>query len=93
MTTAFILVAVTVLAVIGPEFEEDLGEYFACEATGAIPGKDCSRPHDRISAIVLITIAEVLWGLFPLVNLIYVVNVTELKHKFSSCKTQHATNT
>ena len=77
----------------GPEFEEDLGEYFACEATGTIPGKDCSKPHDRIGAIVLITIAQCLWGLFPLVNLIYVVNVKELKQKFSSCKNQHVTLT
>ena len=32
----FALVAFTELAIIAPEFKEDLGEYFACEATGAI---------------------------------------------------------
>ena len=85
--------AFTVLAIIAPGFDKDLDEYFVCEATGAILGKDCSMPHDRIGAIVLTTMAQGLWGLFPLVNLIYVVNVTELKHKFSRCKTQHATST
>ena len=82
----------TVIVVVGPEFEEDIGEYFACEETGAIPGKDCSKPLDRLGGMVSYTIARCLWGLYPLVNLIYVVNVKELKQKFSSCKTHHATS-
>ena len=89
---AFALVAFTELAIIGPEFEDDLGEYFACEATGlgasAIPGKDCSRPQDRLGGVVVRTLSRSLLGLYPIVNLIYVVNVKELKQKFLRCKAQ-----
>ena len=70
----------------GPEFTDDLKNYFACEETGTIPGKRCSRPLDRLDAAVIFTIFGCLLGLYPLVNLIYVVNIKELKQKFSKCK-------
>ena len=82
--TAFALIAFTILGVVGPKFEEHLGEYFACEATGAIPEKDCSRPQDRLSGIIIYTLNRCL---FPLVNLIYVVNGKELKQTFQRRKT------
>ena len=85
--TAVSLIAFTILGVVGPKFEEHLGEYFACEATGAIPGKDCSRPQDRLSGIIIYTLSRCLLGLFPLVNLIYVVNGKELKQTFQRRKT------
>ena len=85
--TAVALIAFTILGVVGPKFEEHLGEYFACEATGAIPGKDCSRPQDRLSGIIIYTLNRCLLALFSLVSLIYVVNVKELKQTFQRCKT------
>ena len=82
---AISLVGLTILGVVGPKFEEDLGEYFACEETA---GEDCSRPQDRLSGIVVYTLKRCFLALFPLVQLIYVVNVKELKQKFARRMTQ-----
>ena len=77
------MVALSLLTTIGPEFTEDLDRYFDCETTGA---KNCSKPQDRLSGVMLLTMSRYLVGLYPLVNLIYVVNVKELKQNFSRCK-------
>jgi hypothetical protein len=68
-------------------FEGRLTDYFACEAGGKNP--DCDRNDFRqhtnptLSAMSLALI-----GLFPAVNLIYAINVGELKEKCCCRRTE-----
>ncbi len=65
----------------GP-FHTKLSEYFMCEATGEFPGKvPCDRSFGVLGPEILGVIAYVMVGFFPFVNLIYVVNIDELKMK------------
>lgn len=59
-------------------FQAGLTEYFFCEATG-IPGHTCDRSFERVSGEIPIVLGFILLGLYPVVTLIYVVNVKELK--------------
>ena len=61
-----------------PSFAAELAEYFFCEAAG-IPGRTCERSFERIAGDIPVAIGFVLYGLYPVVTLIYVVNVKELK--------------
>ena len=59
-------------------FEAELSEYFICAATG-ISGRTCERSYERLASDIPIAIGYALLGLYPIVALIYVVNVEELK--------------
>ena len=60
----------------------DVRVYFSCEAVGDIPGKTpCDRSFERLGSEILSVISYLLIGLYPIVSLIYVVNVQELKQK------------
>ena len=61
-----------------PSFAAELAEYFFCEAAG-ISGLTCERSFERIAGDIPVAIGFVLYGLYPVVTLIYVVNVEELK--------------
>ena len=61
-----------------PSFLAELAEYFFCEAAG-IPGRTCERSFERIAGDIPVAIGFVLYGLYPVVALIYVVNVEGLK--------------
>lgn len=62
------------------EREEDLIEYFACEARGS--GNSCSKSEvSQLDIESLVIVSFILTGLYPVVNLIYVIQVTELKQK------------
>ena len=59
-------------------FVAELAEYFFCEAAG-ISGLTCERSFERVASDIPVAIGLVLYGLYPVVTLIYVVNVEELK--------------
>ena len=61
-----------------PKFVAELTEYFFCEAAG-IPGNICERSFERLASDVPVAIGYALLGLYPIVSLIYVVNVEEIK--------------
>ena len=61
-----------------PKFVAELTEYFFCEAAG-IQGNICERSFERLASDVPVTIGYALLGLYPIVSLIYVVNVEEIK--------------
>ena len=60
------------------KFAEELREYFFCEAAG-IPRSTCERSFERLAVNVALAIGYALLGLYPIVSLIYVVNVEELR--------------
>ena len=62
-----------------PKFEARLATYFSCELTGMVPGKTCERSFERLTDSAAIAISFLILGLYPMVNLVFVVNVKELK--------------
>ena len=60
-------------------------EYFTCEQNGHDPDEPCSRSNfEELTNPAWTTLSYMLLGMFPIVNLIYAVNVEELK-AFCQC--------
>ena len=55
--------------------------YFLCEALGVDPENPCDKSvfEDRVAGPVVISLISALLGLLPAVNLIFTVNITDLK--------------
>ena len=63
-------------------------KYFLCEAAGVDPENPCDRSgfEDRVVGPILISLTSTLLGLLPAVNLIFTVNIAELKMLCTSRK-------
>ena len=84
------------LGTVGPKFTDELFRYLSCEATGIVPGKVCERTFQRLSTEIPVNLALVLLGLYPAVNILYILNLTKIKRWLSrqcTCKTTHYDNT
>ena len=72
------------------QFISDITDYFMCEATGTV--KECDLSFVDQTGDIFTILSIILIGLFPIVNLIYVLNIRELKQKitkyFSKSKRQ-----
>ena len=69
-------------------------EYWNCEAAGIVPENPCNRaPLEQQTNPALTTISYVLLWIFPAVNLIFAINISELKQKFNTWRGQAATPT
>ena len=68
---------------------EDFGAYFACESLG----KECDRSAiDRnVSNQVLYDILQMIFGSFPAVNLLYGINIREIREKWQHYRYSAAT--
>ena len=67
-------------------FEARLENYFFCELSGHDPNNPCDRKSfSEISYPDLTVLAFALLGIFPVVNMVYAVNIKELKEKFRNC--------
>ena len=66
-------------------YTQALREYFLCESAGISPGKTCDRSEFNQSLPYLLPfeIIPILTALLPVVTLVYVVNIHEVKQ---SCK-------
>ena len=69
-----------------PLFAENLLNFFSCEQRGHNPDRPCTRDFEKYNLPVLTTLAYILLGVFPVVNLIYAVNIQELKALCTKCK-------
>ena len=59
-------------------FTEELGQYFLCEAVG--PEDPCDRSgFEELTHPELVAVSYVLLGIFPVFNVVFAVNVNELK--------------
>ena len=66
-------------------------QYMHCEATGVDPENPCNRaPFEEQTYPALTTLAYVLLWIFPAVNLIFAINISELKEKFKTWRGQAA---
>ena len=63
------------------QFISDIRTYFVCEATGTL--RDCDKPIPELQRRILSIVTFSLAGFFPIVNLIFVLNIRELKQKIS----------
>ena len=67
-------------------FAARLKDYFSCEQSGHDPNNPCDRKSfSEISHPDLGVAALVLLGIFPVINLVYAINIKELKEKFNGC--------
>ncbi len=74
----------------------EFGKYYICESTGINPDdpEECDRSEiEQYRTPELVTCSFALLGMFPAVNLIFAVNITEYKQSFNRCcmyiKTHH----
>ena len=66
---------------------DTIRDYWQCEATGVDPENSCNRLKASIGQLAnpgLTTFSFVLLGIFPAVNLIFAVNISELKQKLKT---------
>ena len=86
--TVFVLTSFTLSVRNIEPFATELRGHFACEQLGQDPENPmlCDRQRFRRLAYPEVTaVGFVLLGLFPVVNLVYVLNVKELKEKWKVC--------
>ena len=77
------IITYTLLTRDAENLERELENYFTCEALGSNPAMPCDRDaYLEFSYPGLIALASSLSVLFPLFNLIYVVDCEELKKLF-----------
>ena len=59
-------------------FTEEVRQYFLCEAAG--PEDPCDKSgYEELTISELIALSYILLGFFPVVNLVFAINVNELK--------------
>ena len=76
----FALITFTLATKNGDRFSSEVVGYFTCELRGIDSDKPCDRSRfEALSHPVLNCISFILLGIFPGINLIFVVNVEELK--------------
>lgn len=82
-------VALTTFTVVtrnASNYIKNIQRYFLCEQGGYDPNNPCSHDFRRQSYPSLTTLSYVLLGLFPVVNLIYAINLKEMKEIFQKMK-------
>ena len=81
------LTAFTIFTRNSTQFSDAIAEYWLCESTGVNPENSCDRLREsfqQLSYPGLSAVSYVLLGIFPAVNLIFAVNVKEIKQKFKT---------
>ena len=73
------------------QFAAAVADYWRCELTGVDPENPCDgliAPFRDRTHPVLTSFSFILLGLFPAVNLVFAVNISELKQKFKTCSSR-----
>ena len=60
-------------------FTENLREYLTCEAVGITPGRICERSFQSLRIEIPVNIGVSVLGLYPVANLLYVLNIMKIK--------------
>ena len=73
------------------QFADALAEYWQCEIAGVSPENSCDRESfEQFTSPGLTAVSFILMGIFPAVNLIFAVNIREIKQKFKTWRGQAA---
>ena len=68
-------------------FQYELNKYFVCEQLGHNPASPCDRKaFEQIISRALVVLSYGFHGTLPIVNLIFAINIQELKSKCQHCK-------
>ena len=87
LLTVVVLTTFTIKTRNSELFVEELSNYFACEERGNDPNNPCDRnTFCQLSYPWLSAISFMLLYMLPVVNLVYVLNIKELKEKFNITK-------
>ena len=81
------LIAFTAITRTVGQFAAAVADYWRCELTGVDPENPCNELRASLEGLqfpVLTSCSYVLLGISPAVNLVFVVNISELKQKFRS---------
>ncbi len=81
------------LATRNTAFGRELTNYLSCEAPG---GRVCERAYQSLETEVPVNLGLVIFALYPVVNLIYVVDITKFKQFISkqcNCGSTHQNST
>ena len=81
------LTAFTITTRNGRLFAEAIAAYWRCETAGVNPENSCDRlkgSFQQMSNPGLTSASYILLGIFPAVNLVFAVNVREIKQKFKT---------
>ena len=74
------LTALTLASKNGDRFSEEVTGYFKCELRGVVPEDPCDRSrYQALLYPVLNCLSFILLGIFPAINLVFAVNIEELK--------------
>ena len=76
------LITFTVGARNARALEQDLTTYFSCESFGSAMSCPRNFTSTFIEIDVLVDLSLVLLAMYPIVNLVYIVNIQELKEFF-----------
>ena len=80
----FLFAAITVPATNYSQYIAAVSNYFLCESTGVNSSKNaCERNFEKFDGRILFVIALFFLEMFPIVNLLYVLNVEEIKNIIS----------
>ena len=85
------LASILALSAVGNDGPTELIRYFSCEATGILPGKVCERTFQTPATEIPVNLSLVMLGLFPAVNLVYILNLTKIKQWISRQCTCYST--
>ena len=83
------LSAFTVTTRNSRKFADAIAEYWRCETAGVNPENSCDRLRDLFQPLAnpgLTSASYILLGIFPAVNLVFAVNVREIKQKFKTLR-------
>ena len=79
--TVIFLVNLILSATNATKLKESLQRYFFCEQGGYNPSNPCNRSDiEDLTYPSLEIMSNILQAMFPVVNMIYVVNIQELKN-------------
>ena len=81
------LTAFTITTRNGTQFADAVADYWRCEIAGVDPENSCDglrTSFQQLSYPGLTSASYILLGIFPAINLIFAVNVTEIKQKFKT---------
>lgn len=87
--TTFALITFTLNIRSTDEFLQSISELFLCEQGGFNPDNPCTRSDvNRFHYPELSAISQIIFGSFPIVNLIFAINIQDIKQCFSKIRSK-----
>ena len=81
----------SVSALAGTTFKERLNTYFECESQGIQPGRTCERNFNRFTGEIVNAVTIILYALYPVVNLLFIINFYEIKQRLLRVRSRRRT--